>query len=161
MPTLSKGFTLIELLVAISIIVVVGTLILIDFNPFRNTQNLQIAVLDLQNFIREAQVNASSGVICPDSDRVQTVKPWKVSFTSDEVEMICGSLSAAHRTLKFKPDIKLQLNAPCSLEFTPVNGSVSFKSCDPPPDKVEVLVRFKDDPPKKLIINLGGVINVE
>lgn len=182
MPALSKlGFTLIELLVAISIIVIVGTLALIDFGPFRSSQNLQTAVLDLQNFIREAQVNASSGVVCPDAE--ETVKPWKIGFITDRVEMTCGSLSTAYRTLKFKQeDIKLtglevgSGSTQCGLDslqlvFAPVNASVSFfkvpeKSCDAfgstsSPTTVKILVQLKNDPPKKLMINLGGVINVE
>lgn len=183
-----KGFTLVELLVAISIIVIVGTLALIDFGPFREGQNLQTAALNLQNFIREAQVNASSGVVCPDDD---TVKPWKIKLERDKVRIICGDTGSADRILNLKKEVILYSLATrmtddktgilsfcgnyndLQILFMPITGAVSFAipntaNCASSNPLISVKqavlsLTLQDDPGSKkdIIISSGGVISVE
>lgn len=187
----SKAFTLIELLVAISILAVVGTLLIVDFGPFREERSLQIVSANVQNFVRLAQINATSGVLCNNVSGAS----WTVSFTTDSktVNMTCKTndpqvAAFPSRTLMLEQEVKInslvvldkidegetQVSAsdtdPCSnlqITFSPILGKVTFSSTDNvltcPVELAQYagIVLNKNTDKKFVIINKGGVIYVE
>lgn len=188
-PT-SNGFTLIELLVAISILAVVGTLLFVDFGPFREERSLQIVGSQIQNFIRTTQVNATSGVLCNDLPGAS----WSVKFDKTNQQLIrtCtvnDEESDAIETLNLEQgvvienlvvsnqqigtDTKDEDLKNCTenliISFSHVLGKVSFysgsdtveDSCGAANTQYAGAVLTKNGDKKFVIMNKGGVVYVE
>lgn len=149
---LFQGFTLIELLVAISILAIVSVLAFVDYGPFKKDQVILTATNDIQNFIRTAQSNSTSGVLCAvDSespDEYKTGASWAVEFTDGgkQMIMVCNTLGVFQanksKVMSLKDNITYSLKCtdksepndedfvPCPsgfiANFSPIYGKVSF-----------------------------------
>ncbi|MDO8619046.1 MAG: type II secretion system protein [Candidatus Daviesbacteria bacterium] len=161
------GFTLIELLVVISIMTLAGTFALVNLGSFRKDQELQSAVVDVQNFLRLAQTNASTNLKCNSVAGV----PWDIEFKdSQHVNLICADQIT---TLPMRSTIlidtvtgAINCQFPVKVEFAPVFGTVSFIQ-NPGDSCINVgtqslMVTIKNDSGNKVItITKGGSINVQ
>ena len=183
MPAPSRGFTLIELLVAISILAVVGTLMFVDFGPFREEKAVGIAATELQGFIRLAQINATSGVLCDNKSGAA----WSVTFTqgTSQIVMKCKAPDEGEftsRTLNLKDDVIIGdlVSADRNLDiegnhrsctgflkinFSHILGRVTYESddasCAAAESQYAGPVLQKDDDKNFVIISKGGVVYVE
>lgn len=73
-----NAFTLVELLVVITILGIIGAYTISNYRSFGEEQKLKSAALDIQSLLRQAQINATTGVKCNNSP----AKGWRVYFTS-------------------------------------------------------------------------------
>lgn len=178
----AHGFTLIELMVVITIMAIVGTFSIVNYRSFGEDQDLKSAVLDLKTFLKTAQTNATSKVLCEGNP--PTV--WRVNFENDSgdgrvIQRICHyqepDVERQKQNFILKNNISFEkicneqsCTSGCEtgvnsgesfvVAFAPLSGQISFKfiysgssTClDDSSSITVVLKNLKTTATKKLII---------
>lgn len=167
-----RGFTIIELLVAISIFIVVTSLVVANFRRGTRSDELRIAAFGLASTLRRAQTMAMTGALI---NGAMPLGGYGVHMTKDEPtryiifadsddkmygvgeELEGGIISLPHNIV-----IDQLVPAPVSVVFTPpkptiyINGGTNFNL---------VIITLKDlisGQAKKVIVNrISGQISVE
>lgn len=140
------GFTLIELLVVITIIASLAVLVFPQFGTFNKSSDLQNAAATLQTALRNAQNNATSGIVCWIS--TSAASSWNIKFdvSSYSLEATCvGSIGAGTPT----PPAMAKYNLPKGVSIS----GIQFNGCSFP-----VLAT---DQPKVIFANISGAISFE
>ncbi len=184
----SFGFTLIEILVSLSIVGVLAALTIPNLHRFNEQEILQTEVGKILSVLRQAQSNAQSGLICPNSGGAAS--QWRVTFSSSGTgEDIVYSYSLVARcqndmtnevrqTFSIPQGITLAIQgtnnvinngevATCTLNqnshigFTRTTTQLLCSDISTLNDMTIVLTNSSINQSKKLIIKNGGSINAE
>lgn len=160
-----KGFTLVELLVVMSIIALLGIFGFANFKRLAQSQVVNKAVIQVQTALREAQSNATAGVLCAGT--------WSVKLNTTGVDLKCDSTktyvleNAQISSITCSSGTSLTL--PVTISFTPLSGLLSFSGTSgtdvclsSTPSLIVKLVNVKDSSLFKTVtINKGGGISVQ
>lgn len=162
------GFTLIELLVVIAIIALLSIFVFVNFKDFTQDQIINQAVGEIQTYLRLAQSNATSNLLC----RGQGGLDWTVRLNSGSVELICGAIDTPSVQTKTLENVSVSIEKrgssctpgmelPLIVRYTVLSGAVRIDSIGTCP---EVLIKVKNTKTlkdKPFIISSGGAINVQ
>ena len=77
----SAGFTLVELIVVVTMTIMLTSIILVNFRPLREQQEINLATQDMISKIREVQNYVLSGRTLPVVD--EAARSYQIIFTSD------------------------------------------------------------------------------
>lgn len=132
---MSKGYTLVELLVVLAIMGLMSLGAFVNLKSFREEKEIITAASELQNFIRIAQSNATTGLKCDDKGGV----PWLIIFDNEtSVKLACWYQlnPTVQKTLNLVKNIKIGSiqGSDCAdvtqqevwVLFDPVTGKISF-----------------------------------
>lgn len=136
-----RGYTLIELLVVISIIGILSVAVFVNFQGFSQDQVLSKGLLQMQNALRFAQSNATSGALCWTDPNDHTKgnfggTAWSAEFESDTVKILCDKSTNSQKTFTLEGvtvgSIKASgcgntnISLPFKVTYASINGNVSF-----------------------------------
>lgn len=172
----AQGFTLIELLVVISITAILGVLTIANFKDFSRTQILNKAASDIQNFLIQAQSNATTSTLCDG----QGGASWGVNFrpnidpNSSTIDLVCSANTIIKKTLTLEnvtissirgSSCVTSLNVPLLVSYSPLYGKLSFwgfANCLNSSSTVTINLTYtKTGDQKSFNITQGGVSNVQ
>lgn len=164
-----NAFTLIELLVVISIMALIATVTLANYQSFGEEQKLKNASLDIQSQLRTAQTNATTNLKC----NTESSATWQVEFAdSTTTNLKCQEPSAPatlKKTLKLDTNIILHsvsgvgagcpIGVPFTISFAPLSGSITPGAAN----CTSLMLNYRNTKTgsfKSLIIEQGGRIHV-
>ena len=165
---------MIELLVVISIIGILSIVVFVNFNNFSQDQVLVRALLQVQNALRFAQTNATTGVLCGSSGG----SSWSAEFESDKttINILCEKSTASQKTFSLENVEIDQVQAssctsasplPLKITYSPVTGKVDFGKmgddiCLTTNSSTLTLTikNLKNGNTKNLTISKGGAVDV-
>ncbi|MDP3973849.1 MAG: prepilin-type N-terminal cleavage/methylation domain-containing protein [Candidatus Daviesbacteria bacterium] len=175
------GYTLIELMVGVSILAIFSVVALLQFRTFGEDKILTSAANDVQSFIRTAQTNASTGVLCTGNGGAS----WSVVINTNQINMdhLCSYgdppvTFTPPNNLKLPPNIIInsmvspfcqsvypQMGGALTLIYAPITGGVTFETQEQCiKDGVNLtitLVNTKTSTSKDVIIDKGGAVDVK
>lgn len=128
-----RGYTLIELLVVISIIGILSMVVFVNFKGFSQDQVLNKGILQIQNALRFAQTNATTGVLCGSSGGTS----WSTEFELDEttINILCEASATSQKTFTLENVVIDAIKAsscntnsspPFIVTYSPILGTVNF-----------------------------------
>ena len=95
-----NGFSLIELMLALGLMALVTAVAIPNLRLFSSTQDVELAVLNLETTLRQAQSSAASGVQCPTGEYSQG---WQVNLdlsgTPDQYEVVVNCQTSGGTTV--------------------------------------------------------------
>lgn len=135
-----NAFTLVELLVVIAVTSIIGVYTLANYRSFGEDQNLKSAVLDIQSLLRQAQINATSGVKCQGVGELG----WFVVYTNTTtLDLKCNNSSGSSSSLK-------------TLSLTERSSNISIQSITAGSDSCSIGTTFTFVPPSGTMISSCG-----
>lgn len=174
-----NAFTLIEILVVIAIMGITGVFVMANYRNFGADRNFKNASLDIQNFLRLAQSNATANVLC----FATPAKGWMVvvgpsSTAGTYLELRCdpgiGSSFVKRQDLSGNNTAITKITrgscTPNTIKFTPLSGAatsgttVSYNFTEDTGCGVSTNTTITlshtgtTDPPKHIIVEPGGRI---
>lgn len=164
-----SGFTLIELLVVISIMGILATFIFINYKNSSSDRDLNKGVSNIQSFLRLAQSNATTGVVCEGLGGAY----WGVSLGSDKIKLACGQDTAINfnnpKKVADLEDVKVDSIGgfscppvlPLNVVYAPLNAKLTFTGYDNCTKPTINLTSNKDSSTKSFTIEKGGAVDVE
>lgn len=184
----SFGFTLIEILVSLSIVGILAALTIPNLHRFNEQEILQTEVGKILSVLRQAQSNAQSGLICPNSGGA--ANQWQVTFSSSGTgentiysysliaRCLNDTINEVRQTFTIPQGITLAIQgtnnvinngevATCTLNqnshiaFTRTTTQLLCSDISTLNDMTIVLTNSSINTSKRLIIKNGGSINAE
>lgn len=137
-----KGYTLVELLVVMAIIALLGVVVFINSQTYGQDQILNRAIGQVQSALRLVQNNATSGLICIDSDnQVHGGVKWSARFDFDKTKVLiyCEQSNTVQKTFQLeyaeitsiKGDGCSQASSPpVIITYTALYGDLTFTTGD-------------------------------
>lgn len=175
------GYTLIELLVGVSILAVFAIVSILQFRTFGEDKILASAAQDIQSFIRVAQTNAQTGVLCYGAGGAF----WSVHFQPDTVTLDhkCAygqppTEFILQKNLKLPLNIQVdsivsplcqsaypQVSGDLALSYAPITGKLTFETQEECiRDGLSLTVSLKNtktNKQKAVMIDKGGAVDVK
>lgn len=175
----SFGFTLIEILIVMVIISIIGVGAFVNFRTLSQDQVITKAFNETQSYLRLAQSNSTTGVICP--GQTESVS-WKVRFNSNrkDFDLTCGPSDSVQSSMSLVEAEIFELHCltsgnnfslPLTVEFAPLTGKVIFDaedSCIDSSSTSSIKITIKNPKntnsatnTKSFTITKGGAIDVQ
>ncbi|MBI2011562.1 prepilin-type N-terminal cleavage/methylation domain-containing protein [Candidatus Daviesbacteria bacterium] len=156
-----NGFTIVEILITITIIGILTLIAIPNFRKFNKEQLLRNFATDLIYNLRKAQINAQSGVKCPDGNPSVT---WGINFLANSSYELIATCEGSNYTgnAVSTPNITLSTNCgayPSVLKFNQ-NGVIYPDSSSCPSLGNQIFAVTLSDSTKNYILNIdkGGAI---
>jgi len=157
-----KGFTLIELLVISSIVGLLLTVGVANYNNFNRKRILKEAALNLETNLRYAQEKALSGEKPSICTKAEALDGWKLKFTSDqtyEILPLCAGVeeNGAKKSYQFNSSVS-KTSGPDSFLFKVLAQGVDYSGND---EDAIMLSAFSGKWKYKIKITKSGEISDE
>lgn len=147
-------------------------MVAVNFRDFSQEETSKKAISEIQTFLRTAQANSTTSVLCDKESGVD----WAVNFKTDKqkVELVCGKTNTITKTL-ILDNLQLESiegssctvpkNLPLIVSFTALTGAVKIVGSDPCIGSSSTvtlnLKNLKSEDIKSFSISSGGAIDVK
>lgn len=171
-----NGYTLVELLIVIAIISILGVVVFINARTFAQDQVLNRSLGEVQSALRLAQTNATSGLVCIDSENVaQGGVWWSVQFSDKTKALIyCEKSNQSQKTFQLDnveivsikgSSCAQDASLPVTVTYSALYGVLTFSALDPCIGTSNTLTftfkNLKNGNVKGFNLSKGGAIDVQ